>query len=170
MIIAMHAHHLQVAGSFWMKALLTFWSASCNWIGIWMWPLSSERSESSLPRWGGGVKALRILTDADLNRWIMKSCWFWIASKLIIQTWHWCWLQTWWYSHACRWSEQWASLTAVWCMCVALTFSTPEQNLNTWDREWSLKRLIFGRCWPNTEAWTNFVRTSEGIVMCPNFF
>ena len=169
MMIAMNDHHLRVADAFWRKAFPTFWSTSCNWIGLWMWLLSSEWSESSLPRRGGGVKALRILTDVDLNRWIMKSCWFWIVSKLIIQTWPWCWLQTCWYSRASRWSEQWASLTAVWLTCNPLTFSTLEQNLNTWDREWSLKRLSFGRCWPNTEFWTNFARTSEGLRCVSTF-
>ena len=98
-----------------------------------------------------------------------ESCWSSRASKLIIQTWPWCWSQTCWYSRASRWSEQWASLTAAWFLFVVLTFSTPEQNLNTWDREWFLKRLSFGRCWPNTEAWTNFVRTSEGLRCVPTF-
>ena len=165
MTLAMNDHQLRVGDTFWFRAFLTFWPAS----GIWAWVSSSEWSEWSLPRRGGGVKALRILIEADLNRWIMKSCWSWIASKLIIQTWPWCWPQTCWYGLARRWSEQWAFLTAAWFLSTILTFSTHEQYLNTWDREWSLSTLSFGRCWPNTEAWPNFVRTCEGLWCAPIF-
>ena len=92
------------------------------------WSSSSEWSEPSLPRRGGGAKALRILIEADLNRWIMKSCWSWRASKLIIQTWPWCWPHTCWYSRASRWSEQWASLTAAWYLirCLDLLYTWTE--------------------------------------------
>ena len=171
MMNAMSDLHLRVADTFWMKALVTLWS-SFTWICIWTLlssPEWSEWLESSLPRRGGGVNDYEFVPEADLNRWIMKSWWSWNASKLIIQTWPCCWTHTWWYSRASRWSLSWLSLTAPWLPWNEVTFATPDPTLNTWDNEWSLKRLSLGRWLPNTGAWTNFVRTSEGLWWVPTF-
>ena len=50
-----------------------------------------------------------------------------------------------------------------------VTLSTPKPHLKTWDKAGSLKRLSFGRTWPRTAAWTNFVRTSDGLWWVPTF-
>ena len=158
MMSAMNAHHLRVA-------VETFWMTWFCSTGVISW--TSERPESwfSLPRReGGGVKALRILLEADLNRWIMKSCWSWNASKLIIQTWPCCWAHAW-CSRASLWSSTWLPLWSLWKPWTCAI----ELTLNTWVNEESLERLSLGRWLPNTEDWTNFVRTSEGLWWVPMF-
>ena len=153
MMSAVNTHHLLIAVTFW---LTQFWF---SWICIW----TSEWPESwfSLPRReGGGVKALWIRLDADLNRWITKSCWPWKTSKLIIQTWPWCWAQTW-CNRASLWSAAWHSLRSLWR---SGTWPT-ELTLHTWDNDGSLKRLSLGRWLPNTEAWTKLGANVWGIMM-----
>ena len=154
MMNAMNVHHLLVAEAFWMTWFSWICIRTSEWLESWF----------SLPRRGGGVKALWILLDADLNRWITKSCWFWNkTSKLIIQTWPWCWAQTW-CSRASLWSSTWLPLWLwrPWTRTIELT-------LNTWDNDESLKRLSLGRWLPNTDAWTNLVRMSEGLWWVPTF-
>ena len=154
MMNAMNVHHLLVAEAFWM----TWFSLICIWTSEWL------ESWFSLPRReGGGVKVRWILPEADLNLWITKSCWPWNASKLIIQTWPWCWAQTW-CNRAGLWSSTWLPLW-LW-----RPRTRPiELTLNTWDNDESLKRLSLGRWLPNTDAWTNLVRMSEGLWWVPTF-
>ena len=128
----------------------------------------SRDSEFSLPRRGGGVNACLIRTDASLNIWVRVSWWSWNESKSGIQIWPrdkrwpWCWPQPCWYTFE-RTSWAWLLLTSSLTSLIAAIFSTPEQYLWTWDKLGSLKRLSFGRCWPRTAAWTNFVSTSDGL-------
>ena len=140
--------------------------------GLTSWWMSdsaeSLESEFSLPRHGGGVNARLSRTDASLNLWVRISCWSWKESKIQ-------------HTNLTLWKALTLALTAnllnffrpSWARLLtssltsltALIFSAGEQYLWTWDKLGSLNRLSFGRYWPRTAAWTNYVRT---FVLSPN--
>ena len=81
---------------------------SCFWMNNWFWTrgLAAEslKSDSSLPRRGGGVNALLIELEACRNLKARTSFLSWWESRWNIQTWPfvhslpWCWRLTCWYA------------------------------------------------------------------------
>ena len=153
----------------WMNRMISSWDARIfmlnkSWIP---WLLTDAPSTS---RWSESYSRTKWRFSKTLSKSLVL-----ILKKLqrqhtdLVCEKHWPWRspQTCWYTFdKTAWARQyWSSFTC----SIALSFSTPEQYLWTWDKWESLNKLSYGRCWPRTAAWANFVSPSHGLWWVPTF-